>query len=609
MWDDAANSFFSIQQCDHWHWHLWYTSEKCGPIGFWLRAIFYRFFPPSLFNMWLLQAFESSATLIVGYWASRQYVSKSLSFLFALILAFSFWPLYLGQFCSMEYLAVLWEFFCLGLFGLCLKSLSVGLSRDKLAVVLGFWLGLGYYIWVVAIPVIFILASGFLWTWARCPSKKLRTLAAFGVPLLLLSLPVGAQLFSNISSGHIHNYLVTNRSNFLSYQLVVSFSYLTVFLWGPIDKSYFNFGPLWGGFLNPFLGSAFLLGIIELFRFRRKPIFYWVVGIFLTCLLPGLLSNTSEMMRVLTTLPFCLILAALGLKKFLDNFSPQKRMAILTMILSCSMTLDFYHLWGPYHRWAVPDKDTAGSKSPEHFQAFQILEKLEQKNGAGLIFSDFYYNVFDQSLYVAAYGFNAAVNPKLDPSHAKWTAILLAPWDMDVIQHRFPSAVFYNVSEGLHRTRQGEMWMAVVPLSGKSGKAIIGWIDCYREIQGLFAEYPYNVSNPSYGKVLADLWKDYDHAPQEPFIRNSLMEKIIDASYQSSDISGAQPLLSLPLKALWHPPFFNRRYALTFHRLGTFAASQGKYAEAREAFERAAYFDPRYPLQKALAFLKQKQRN
>jgi tetratricopeptide (TPR) repeat protein len=316
-----------------------------------------------------------------------------------------------------------------------------------------------------------------------------------------------------------------------------------------------------------------------------------------------MLSSTLEMIRIISALPLCVFLTVLGWRKVALSFAPGRQIFAFVLLMIFSVSLDSYHLWGPCHQWAVPDKYTQGSKSPEHYQAFQILKKLNQESGFGLVFSDFYYDVFDQSLFVATYGFNAAANPGLLPSQAKWAAVIMAPWDVDTFKKRFPSAVFYDLSGKLAQDDQNKIWMAVVDLSGEREKALIGWVQIHKKTQDLFAVYPYHVPNASYQKILESLWKINAQAPAEPFIKNCLMEKIIDAAFQSSVISGAEPLAQIPSQALWHPSIFKQRCAVAFHRLGMWYFKQGRLSDARRLFLRAAELDPEYPLKKALALL------
>jgi hypothetical protein len=600
MWDDAACSYYSIGQMQQWHWKLFYSSESLPPLFFWLLSLFYRFFSPSLSALWLFPAVLSILALGTGYWACRRFFQGPFSFFFTFILAFSFWPLFVGSFCQIMVLFLVWELLCLGLFGWYLHS-TLEKSKGLTALGLGLGLGLGFYIWVLALPVIALLTAGFLWAVWNEKSERFRVLAAFAVPLLLLALPVSVGIFHNLMGGHVHSYLISGQ-DLSSRQWLVSASYLTTLLWGPLDKSYFNFGPLWGGYFNPLLGSVFLLGLVELFRFQRKIIFFGALGLLGLGVLPGVVSKTSEMMRILPILPLAVALAALGWMRWVLSFSKNRRIMALSLSAILSLGLDLYHLGGPYHQWAVPLQYSAGSKSPEHYKAYQIIESWRKDKGEGLVFSDFYYDVFDQSLFVTTYGFNAAANPRLDPSQARWAAVVVASWDRAELGKRFPDAAFYDLSEGIPGA-EGRMWMALIPVTDGNRRTLILWTEVHREVQGLFAQYPYHIDNPSYRPILARLWDLYRQVPGDVFLRRCLMEKIVDCASKSVDLSEAQPLVDMPLEELWAPDSFGDEYALVFHRMGVLYSLTSKPERARKCFLRAAHFNRHYPLAAMLSRL------
>ncbi len=601
MWDDALTSYFSIHLMEHWHWQLWFTAETLPPFVFWMQALFLKICPPSLFSIWLLSALQSSLVLPISYWALRQFLSKSLSILYLVILAFGFWTLYLGRFWYELQSIILWQFLAIGFWGRYLRSHESG-QVNKSVFYLGICLGLGPYTSILTSPLICVIWLGVLLNCWKRKTEGAKTFFVFLITLMATLTPLFQQICSNLLNGHVFKYSVLSRAASIPEQLQCSLSYLTVFLWGTLNKSYFNFGPLWGGYLNPLLGSTLLIGLVELFQMNRKN-FCWFLGALTICVLPGIFSNTLEMIRVISVLPLSIFLIVLGLRKLFLSAHTSQKMLILVLLLFFSLSLDVYHLWGPCHQWAVPNKDSGGSKSPEHYQAFQILEKLHQIKGPGLVLSDFYYDVFDQSLFVTTYEYNAAANPRLDLTQAQWAAIPMAPWDVEIFKKRFPSAAMYDISNGLYRGNHDGMQMAVVPLKGEEGRILRGWVGIHNQIQELFSDYPFHVQNPSYRKVLESLWRIYDQTPQEPFLKNCLMEKIIYSAYQSSDLNGAEPLAQLPESQLWHPRFFNRCYAVVFNKLGLLHMRLGQYAEARKLFLRAAKFDPQFPLYKALALL------
>jgi hypothetical protein len=627
MWDDAASSFFCVKQFEHWSWAFWYSSEKAGPLYPWIRALFYHIFPPSLFSLWLLQALLSTVTLFAGYWACRKNFSPAFGCVYILILAFSFWPLYLGQFCIPASLIVPWQFLVLGLLGLYLKNLQKN-SRGIYALILGLGLGVGFYIWIPTLTFIVLVTAIVLWTGFQGGAGTMKNLIFFSAAFILLSAPMLAGTLFNIFNGHAYTQLILfNRNNSLIRQGICSLSYLTVFLWGPLDKS-FCFGPFFGGFLNPFLGSAFLLGLIELFRFRKKNIFYWVAFSGVLLLAPGVLSTSIEMMRVLPMLPLVLFLVVLGLKNWLLSFSKPSRSYLLLGLLAFSFGLDSYHLWGPYHQWAVPGPQSGPYKSPERYQAFQILEEESAQKGPGLILTELVPDIFDQSLFTATYSFNAAINPRLDPLKVSWAALLISARYQPYLAEIFPGARFDELGEGLSRPG-GPLLLARIPWTAESSPILQRWLRAQKSIEPLFALMPFNTRLSSYGPVIAAVENQKAFFQGDPFLEscfwerlsslnesdNGLMDQARQAALQGVAACSTDPLLDLQCGHFWQKlanydeyyyqddiraidalhHVIQKKYhqAQAYRQLAGLLARMGKKAEAESAAKVAAYYESR----------------
>ncbi len=525
MWDDALSSYYSIGQAQHWHWQLFYSSESDPPLFFWMLALFYRLFPPSLFSLWFFPGLLSILVLLAGYWACRRYFSKSLSFFCALILAFSFWPLFLGTFCQIMVLFTAWECLCLGLFALFLQS-RPGKNRIFTALGLGLGLGSGLYVWILSIPVIFVLSVGALRKTLREKPGRWGPVLAFALPVLLLALPISLGIFRNVLAGHVQHYLIFSQPLSL-HQLSVSFSYVTALLWGTVDKSYFNFGPLWGGFFNPILGAAFLLGIVEIFGNRRKFFFFGTVGLLALGLLPGVLSANVEVMRILPLLPLAVVVAAVGWRRWLLAFPKRRRIMALVLSASFSAGLDLCHLGFPYHQWAVPGAHSNDSKSPERYRAFQILDLVQAREGPGLILTEFVPNIFDQSLLISTYPFNAARNPALDPQKAHWAAVLADDSFRSYFARRFPRSQNYPLFDGLPAL-EGNLVLFLLPLDSQAAPVLQKWLEAHRQIQGLFGLMPYHIANPDYGPAVESLKSCRGSFQGDTFLESCYWEKLAD---------------------------------------------------------------------------------
>jgi hypothetical protein len=524
MWDDAACSFFSIQLLEHWRWQLFFTAEQCPPLHFWLQSLFFRIDPPSLSSLWLYPALFSMVTVPTAYWASRQFFSKPFSLLLTGLVAFSFWPWYEGRF-HFSSIILWWEFLVAGLLGFFLKAEREE-QRPARALALGLGAGLGLYIYVTWIPIFAVLAVGMaVWLGWRKP-RDLKSLCFFLVPAVAVALPLAAGIFHNLIQGHVSRYLVFNNpDSSLQEQWRISISYLTALFWDVSEKSLSAFGPSWGGFLNPILGSAFFIGLLELARSTPKFWIRWLCFAGLIFLAPGLLSNTIELMRILPLLPLALLVVAWGIQGLLAGDPSVRGRWMVLGLAFFSFGLDFHHWTGPYHDRCVPGPSSVDSKSPERFRAFQILQQKQAAEGPGWILTEFLSNIFDQSLLSSTYSFNSARNPRLDPRQARWAAVLTNAHFSPYFASHFPRSQTYWLSAGLSRLDDGWI-LALIPLEDLARAKLQPWLEAHRSIQNLFGLMPYHTANPSYGPAQRALEENHSLFRKDPFLESCYLEKL-----------------------------------------------------------------------------------
>jgi len=608
MWDDAYCNFCSIQQMQHWNWNLTYTCEKVSPLFFWIEAFFFKLVPPSLRSLWLFPAILSTFTWVIGAWAATRWFSNRTVLIFALVLGLSFWPVYLGKFSTFNAMLGGWEMAEWGLLGQLLNTTKEKDARWA-AVYLGICTGIGSYIYITA-TITIVLVTCFVVTMCLfSKTNKLDLLFLYLFFAIVIVTPVFPTIRANLMTGHAHDYIGFDIQRFLNpEQIRISISYLTVILWGNFKNSYYTFGPLWGGFLNPVLGSFFLLGVLELLRggnFRLK----FGLGIALLLgLSPGLLSSTMEMMRIISLLPLCIALVSIGIYGLLFSAHQKYRLAFLVITILISISLDSYHLLGPFRQWAAPGEYSQDSKSPEHNRAFEILKLMDSTAGPGLVFSDFYFNVFDQSLYVSTYPFNAAINPVLDPLRSKWAAVVIQPNDREIFVKQFKNTTYFDLSAGLDR-QDGGMELEILKLTDENRQTFIRWVSLQKKIQSLYPMIPYHDAKASFYNVTKPLWDIYKGLQGDLFLKRCLMEKIVE--FESQDKLGEEikeKLLELPPQELHLSDAFNWKIALIFHRLGLELTRRGDYPKARQSFLRAASYDRAYPLQLALSKLSEAQK-
>ncbi len=549
MWDDAYSAYDALNQMQHWSFQMVYSQEKIPFPFYWLLALWFKIFQPSLVSLWLFPAVLSILILPLGYWACRQYFPSSFSLIFLGILAFSFWPVYLGRFCLGTGLWLVWELTALGFLGRFLHSLHQAPSRLA-ALALGFCLGLGFYTSVMAFPAIgwmTFLALGLLWSGKnRFPALFLSILLL--APLGLLAAPLAPLWMDSLQAGHLHDYMAYGHRVPWDRQLSTSLSYFTVFLWGSLNHSYFDFGPLWGGFLNPILGSAFLVGGVHLYQgtpclsgveappftgFPKRALFWASLAFFLAYLVPSALTNTAEFMRLVELLPFCLFVTAWGTQELLRRCPGRWKGAVLALFGLASFSLDAHHLLGPYHQWAIPGLHSQDSKSAKRYRAFQILNQVQAQEGPGIVLTEFIPDIFDQSLGVAAYPFNAARNPTLDPNKARWAGVLLDDSFRPYLSRCFPRSQSYPLSGGLPNL-EGNLTLYLLPLDGSSGPVVQKWLEAHRQIQGLFGLMPYHSDHPDEGPAIRWLKPKAPYFQGDSFLESCFWEKLADLEDKDS---------------------------------------------------------------------------
>ena len=484
-WDDANYSYFAIQLAEKWHWDLLIGHEKTMPLFTWLQGLFFKGWEPSLYSMWLYPALLSILVLPLGQWASRKFLPPSLSFLYMLPLAFSFWPLYYGRFDA--YLGVLqWvlEFLLLGILGLFLKSYPF--HSPFQALLLGLTLGLCFYASMLFVIPALLLTLGLLYFCFKDSRRDWKTFLSFGNPALLVSLPMDIGFIQNLSSGHVFTYSILNHpgSSWLA-QGITSLSYLTVPFMGSIDNSYWSFAPLWGGFLNPILGALFFTGLMYWRQFGKTPFFMGWTLVMAALLLPAFFFNTVEFFRIDLIMPLLLVPVALGLLGLLVCVPKKFHILALLLLLVPSLGIDCFHLLDRFHQWSSHLQPQTLIKSPEHYKAFQIMEPIQKENGPGLIFDDFQSDIYDQSLLTATYPFNAARNPRLKPEESTWASLLVDYPFQSALQSRFPSVRWILLKDPSPQDNE-ILLLALIPIkSSQDRQTLLSWIPIHRALQDL----------------------------------------------------------------------------------------------------------------------------
>lgn len=498
--DEGLSGAAAIELSQKWNWDFFYSAGQSPPVLNWICRLFFKFSSRVFLNLWLPPAVFSGLAVFLGYLAARQFFSKSFSFLCVGLLAFSYWPLYLGRFCLQGVLMPPWElftFFCLG------KFLNAPDSRKKAwALGLGLCAGLHSFIFVTwpvivaAVAIVVLKASQrsrFLWAWflagtflGLAPFLAAALQKGYGQHLLEVSM--GSRFF--------------HGSDFFT----VLGGYLSVLLWGTFGKGGFYI-PTQGGFLNPLLGAFFCLGLLEIYRCRSLALEKWTIAASVMFLLPGWMSLNVEGFRIVQLMPLVLMAAAWGLAAFLRILAPSWRIWVTAFFLGFTALFDFARLAMPYQdTTAHPQRFLQTGKSLARYQAYGVLEKLEQTEGPGIVLGE--WNVSsDRTLEAATYFFNAALGPGLDPTQARWLALLTDRHYRPFLEKRFPRASFTSLDGDF--SRDGNSMLMVVQDASETRQMFQRWSQADRAFRDLNWAIDHVHDSDCLARVDQDIHVDY----------------------------------------------------------------------------------------------------
>ncbi len=557
LYDEGMYGYYALELCRHWDWKFFFGPSQAPPFYLWGLGLWFKHFGVSLTTLWFFPALLSLLCVPIGYWAARQFFSKSFSIFSGVFLAFGFWPIYVGRFGVMTGLVLLGECLILGLLGSFLKELNEK-KRSWKSIFLGFGIGLGFYTYLHwPILAAFLFATVFFLMFRRFKKRPLGSLwnsILFCASCLFALLPLLIAFFLE-GAGQILSYLrhlSASSSHSLIDQLSVSGSYFASLLWG-MDLSFHTYQPVWGGYLNPVMGAFFLVGLLECVFQRKNPLHQWLLGALVLFILPGALTLERATSRMVLVVPVLIVLAGMGLFRLLSTFSPSK-VKIAVVLLVVSSVLDFNHLRAYGQMWSDMENWKGYEKSYARYQAYLELYKIAQEKGPGFIFSDFVPGLSDQTLSVADYNFNVSENPALNPDQACWAAILMNVHYQPFLKKRFPKSKAYWVSKNLNDPNGG--WMLwVLPVTSLNRKTIIGWQNASRALGPFIEKNLCYISGHSYEEISRSLQSIYPAFQGDPLLESCYWEKSADVALKevlrtgtAADTSSVIQCLNLGLK-------------------------------------------------------------
>jgi len=567
--DEGVLGFLAIERLLGRDDRFFTTVGQHPPFYLWSLTGSFALWKDSFTALWSLPALLSCLCVPLAYYAARTLFPPAFALLCALLMGFSYWPLLFGRFSHQATPIPLWELGALLLLALSLKRPPS--QRPWLLSALGVWTGLGSLIFPAWGSVLILILVTVAWSTLRGPRRSPRLfflfLGALGLGLLPLIL---GMLHS--TEGFGRHILDVSHARSLS-SLSVPLSFLTSLFWGTHGVKV-DYGPVWGGVLNPVLASCFLLGILGIFREFRSPLSLWVLSALGLGLLPGLLSaDYLEYFRIIQLLPLLLFVSAWGLFRLVPTLPSKGRGLLALLILSTA--LDLLHLGHPREGFQ-PFLPGAKTLPVQEHLAFQALEKESLSKGAGLVFTDFLPLVHGQSLPMAVHPFDATGNPRLDPDKATWAGLVTNRLYRPFLLRRFPEARWVDLGEGFPEFHT--LTVGILPVTPGNRATLGEW----REAQALFRALRLGSDGMFNDKARYQRTLD-THLPQgdalvkgDPFLVSALGEWAAQYYFGPSRKRNIE-VLQRALEKGYPAPHLH-------YQLGAQLALEGEEAKARKSF-------------------------
>jgi hypothetical protein len=582
IFDESLYGFTAVQIAHKGVDRLLYFFNDQPFFYIWCLSLIFKPLGPSLFNLWFLPAFFSALWVPLAYWAARTCFSKSFSFFCVLLAALSFWPCFSGRFSQCGVLVLPLEAWALLWLGKCWRS-DNDKQGDLFAGLLGLSVGLSFYAaylyWISA--AFLISATMVILFWRRRPLR----LALFGLALALPLIPLSVFFFKTGGGvSYFSSQSIINRPE--SWLKIIQSALNTpqnIFWRGSSDEYWYK--PVWGGLVNPILGALAGVGMLESLKNSSQALYRWFCVSFIVFLLPGMLGEGFEFYRVIPVLAVLIPIISLGWARLTQEFSSRWSAAILLLLMSPSLALDFHQLMDIYpHLWDSPAYWSKQIKSINQYRAYNILRSKSLSDGPGLIFSDFVPGYQDQSLNLADDQFNGVNNDRLDWQKAKWAALVINVNYQPFLAKRFGSGKTYWLSKDLN-TADGGWMLWVIDITDANRPIFNQWRIASRALNDYIYQYflkPSPMDDSSFSKVLETFSGIYPLFKNDSFLEAFYWEKKADLFYNAGRLPDAAQSLNHSLQT-------GCPAAHLFYRLGTLQMIQNDRINARKTFLKAVH--------------------
>jgi hypothetical protein len=594
LWDDGCFASYSMGLSNQWKWDFFYSTTQHPPLFNWSLGLFFKLITPSLFSLWLYPALCSILVIPFAYFATRTFFSKSFSFLFCFMVGLGFWPLYAGRFCMYMVVLLLWEMITLALLAVFLK-VGPSSKRFKILPWLGFCLAAGFWI-AIAWPVVALVVLAAVYHHSKSsPQGRKNFLLWVLIPLLVsVAIFIVASVLEK-NGAHIQALWAFGPGFDWKRQFLDSLSNLTALFWGcDLQDSY---GPVWGGALNPVLGSFFFIGLLEAYRRRHDSLVRWMAASFFLLLVPGLVCRNFDLFRNTQVLPFLFWISAFGAQALLLGTRTKGLRALVFLALILSVPMDLRHLWLTYH--SPPFSPGAGFSQPATYsRAYHVLKSRSEKLGKGVILFDLKPNVADQTLAVATYAFNAARNPEIRQNDIHWVAIVVDVHYRPFLVKRFPKGEWVPLfpEDGIARQSQDTLMLGILPLEPSDRE----WVSRWMGADQAFWDIVWQAANIPAGQkrdaVFQRLSGAAEWARGDRLLESLYWEMVFDFHRWENVYGDKNVRVHYPASREAISQALQRGYptAQFYNEWGSFLTMEKNDGEARKAFEKAARSEVNY---------------
>lgn len=563
--DEGLFGFLSLELSREWSWHFFFSPAQAPPLFNWLFALFIKLFGVSFFSMrWFLLAFLLGI-LVILVWATRVFFKKSFAFLCLSFFCFGFWPMLTCKYVLGLSSVLFFQLAVLGVWGSFLRKKSFSVLT---AFLLGALLGLGFWVVIPWLLVLVVILPPVFMKWGTF-KPQVKNLWIFVVPLILFS---GVFLVCSIGAmnGEHARWLLLNEATANGYGRLRSvLSNLTSFFWE--GHPYSAYGPSWGGILNPFEGAVCFIGVLELIRNRKRSWAQWLMVSVFLFVLPGVVTSAYEINHDLLLLPLLVVICALGLGSLLKVLPEGRRWVAVCLFFLVSAGLNFFHLYQ-----ANPSRSGLTTNCE---RAYETLNFYQKTQGPGLIFQDLSPDTQDQTMTLATYAFNAALNPKWNPSNARWAAVIVNANYRYFLSRRFPDSRWFDLGPDSF-WNQGDLALVVLPVDVANQETLRNWMAYDLLMHRITTRLFFDTTGRQTPLVIRQLMDSESQTHGDPFLESLFCEKVIFDLRQMVEPGRLTPWLHKAIEKGYPAP-----HLLTAEGLVLLSVGKGK--EARKNFRQA----------------------